>query len=31
MKELGRMWKELSDEEKNPWNEQAALAKGESA
>ena len=31
MKELGRMWKELSDAEKKPWNEQAALAKGESA
>ena len=29
MKELGRMWKALSDEEKKPWNEQAALAKGE--
>lgn len=31
MKELGRMWKALTDEEKKPWNEQAALAKGESA
>ena len=29
MKELGRMWKALTDEEKKPWNEQAALAKGE--
>jgi HMG (high mobility group) box len=27
MSELGRMWKELSDEEKEPYNEQAAEAK----
>ena len=29
MKELGRMWKALSDEDKFPWNEQAAAAKAQ--
>jgi len=29
MKELGRMWKALTDEEKMPWNEQAATAKAQ--
>ena len=30
MKELGRMWKELSEEDKEPWNSQAKEQKEES-